>query len=87
VKKLSVAIEEEVAEAAAASAEAAGLSLSAWLNRAAVDALAVEAGLAAVEAWEAENGALTAAELRDADRILDRVIAKPRKPRRVPRAS
>ncbi len=82
VKKLSVAIEEGVAAAAAASAEAAGLSLSAWLNQAAADALAVEAGLAAVRGWEAENGAFTAAELNDADRILDTVLGNARRTRR-----
>ncbi len=41
VKKLSIALDERVAEAAAASAERHGLSLSAWLNRAAQNALAV----------------------------------------------
>jgi hypothetical protein len=33
VRKLSVALDEQVADAAAASAERHGLSLSAWLNR------------------------------------------------------
>lgn len=72
VRKLSVALEEHVAEAAAASAERHGLSLSAWLNRAAENALAVEDGLAAVAEWEAEQGALTAEELAAADAALDR---------------
>lgn len=72
VRKLSVALDEQVAEAAVASAERHGLSLSAWLNRAAENALAVEDGLAAVAEWEAEHGALTAEELQSADAILDR---------------
>jgi hypothetical protein len=71
VKKLSVALDERVAEAAAASAERHGLSLSAWLNRAAQNALAVEDGLAAVAEWEAEHGALTPEELAAADAVLD----------------
>ncbi|GMU68679.1 MAG: hypothetical protein AMXMBFR37_10110 [Steroidobacteraceae bacterium] len=71
VRKLSVALDEQVAAAAAASAERRGLSLSAWLNRAAERTLAVEDGLAAVAEWEAEHGALTAAELAAADIILD----------------
>jgi hypothetical protein len=71
VKKLSIALDERVAEAAAASAERHGLSLSAWLNRAAQNALAVEDGLAAVAEWEAEHGAFTAAEIAAADAILD----------------
>jgi hypothetical protein len=71
VKKLSIALDERVAEAAAASAERHGLSLSAWLNRAAQNALAVEDGLAAVAEWEAEHGAFTAEEIAAADAILD----------------
>jgi hypothetical protein len=47
------------------------LSLSAWLNRAAENALAIEDGLTAVAQWEAEQGALTADELRAADAVLD----------------
>jgi hypothetical protein len=72
VRKLSVALDEQVAAAAASSAERHGLSLSAWLNRAAENALAIEDGLTAVAEWEAEHGALTAEELRSADAALDR---------------
>jgi hypothetical protein len=71
VRKLSVALDEQVADAAAASAERLGLSLSAWLNRAAENALLIEDGLVAVAEWEAEHGALTAEELRAADAALD----------------
>lgn len=71
VKKLSVALDEQVADAVAKSAERQGLSLSAWLNRAAENALAVEDGLAAVAEWEAEHGALTEEELAAADAALD----------------
>jgi hypothetical protein len=71
VKKLSIALDERVAEAAAASAERHGLSLSAWLNRAAQNALALEDGLAAVAEWEAEHGAFTAEEIVAADAVLD----------------
>ncbi|HEY9182838.1 MAG TPA: hypothetical protein VIQ99_06545 [Gammaproteobacteria bacterium] len=60
-----------MAEAAAASAERHGLSLSAWLNRAAEKALAIEDGLAAVAEWEAEHGAFTAEEIAAADAVLD----------------
>jgi hypothetical protein len=80
VKKLSIALDERVAEAAAASAERHGLSLSAWLNRAAQNALAVEDGLAAVADWEAEHGAFTAEEIAAADAILD-AARKPAPPR------
>ena len=69
---MSVGLDERVARAAAASAERQGLSLSAWLNRAAENALAIEDGLAAVAEWEAEHGSLTAEELSAADTVLDR---------------
>lgn len=80
VKKLSIALDERVAEAAAASAERHGLSLSAWLNRAAQKALALEDGLAAVAEWEAEHGPFTAEEIATADAILD-AARKPVPPR------
>ncbi len=72
VQKLSISLDEHVAAAAAASAERQGLSLSAWLTRAAEQALAIEDGLAAVAEWETEHGALTEEELAAADAILDR---------------
>jgi hypothetical protein len=72
VRKLSVALDERVAAAAVASAERHGLSLSAWLNQAAENSLAVEDGLGAVAEWEAEHGALSSAELAAAEAVLDR---------------
>ncbi len=45
VRKLSVAFDDAVARAAAASAKREGVSLSAWLDRAAREALAIEDGL------------------------------------------
>ncbi|HET7131859.1 MAG TPA: hypothetical protein VFJ95_06400 [Gammaproteobacteria bacterium] len=71
VKKLSIALDERIAAAAAASAERQGLSLSAWVNRAAENALAIEDGLAAVAEWESEHGPLSAEELAAADAVLD----------------
>lgn len=76
VRKLSIALEDSIAEASTEAAEHAGLSLSAWLNRAASDRLAVEAGLAAVREWEADHGPFTPAEIRSADRRLDRLGGK-----------
>jgi len=70
VRKLSVALNESIAEGAAAAAERHGVSLSAWLNAAAERALVVEAGLTAVSEWETEHGELTAEELSWADGIL-----------------
>ena len=74
VKKISIALDESVAENVALAAEGAGLSVSAWLNHAAENELAIEAGLDAVREWEADHGALTATELADADEVLDRSL-------------
>jgi hypothetical protein len=80
VRKLSVALEESVAASAARAAQTAGVSLSAWLSRAAEHQLALERGRRAVVAWERDHGALTDRELRDADAALDKLLsASPRK--------
>jgi len=74
VKKLSIALDDAVARDVARAAERSGVSVSAWINRAAENALATEAGLDAVREWEADHGALTAEELAAADTLLDRVL-------------
>ncbi len=71
MRKLSIALDESIADRAAASADRLGLSLSAWLSRAAENALAIEDGLAAVAEWEAEHGRLSSDELATADSLLD----------------
>lgn len=77
VKKLSIALDPDVADAAASAAETSGQSLSAWLNDAARTRLRIEDGLAAVAEWEAEQGPLTAEERAAADRQLDELIGRP----------
>lgn len=69
--KLSIALEEPVFDAARDAAARRGMSLSAWLNEASCNALALEDGLIAVEEWEAEHGKLPLHELADADDVLD----------------
>jgi negative regulator of sigma E activity len=49
-----------------------GRTVSAALSEAADLWLSMIKGLRAVRAWERENGALTAAELAEADAVLDR---------------
>ena len=71
VRKVSIALSEEVAQAVADVAARRGVSLSSWLNAAAERALVVEAGLAGVREWEAEHGELTREELAWADEILE----------------
>lgn len=79
VKKLSVALDEDVVERASDSAGRRGLSLSAWLNRAAENALSIESGLAAVAEWERENGPLSETELSVADAVLARSVTRRRR--------
>lgn len=79
VRKLSVALDEEVAAQVVRAAERAGMSVSAWLNHAAENELAIEAGHDAVREWEADHGMLTAEELAAADVLLDRVLESARR--------
>jgi hypothetical protein len=53
-----------------AAAAADGMSVSAWLTRAAKRALIVSDGMAAVAEWEAEHGAFSEAEMERARRIV-----------------
>ncbi len=71
VQKLSIALEEPVVQAARKAAERRGISLSAWLNLASVNALAVEDGLMGVAEWEAEHGRPSQDQLAAADAVLD----------------
>lgn len=75
VKKLSVALDEDIATAAAAAAQAHGQSLSSWLNEAARSRLRIEQGLAAVREWEDEHGALTGEERAAAQATVHALLA------------
>lgn len=66
-----VAIEARVPEAVRKTSEREGISVSAWLNQASVNALAIEDGLAGVAEWEAEHGPLSQEQLAAADAVLD----------------
>ena len=77
VKKISVALDPDVADAAATVAEAAGQSLSSWLNDAARQHLRVQQGLAAVREWEQEHGTLTDEERAAAQATLDALSSRP----------
>ena len=78
VTKLSVALDERVAAAARVAATREGISLSAWLSRAAELAVRVDEGLRAVAEWEAEHSPITAAERAAADSLLDTIAAPQR---------
>lgn len=70
-QKLSIALEEPVAVAAKRAAQRRGISLSAWLNEASLNALTIEDGLIAVAEWEAEYGPLPAEDQAAASAALD----------------
>ena len=70
VKKLSVSLETHTYELARASARGQGISLSAWLDRAAVNFLRDADRLAAIAEIEADFGPFTDEEIAAADAIL-----------------
>jgi hypothetical protein len=66
--KLAITVHPDVHREVLAAAAADGVSVSAWMTDAARRALTVRDGLAAVAEWEAEHGALTDHELKEARR-------------------
>jgi hypothetical protein len=85
--KLAITVAPDVHARVLEAAEAEGLSISAWMTKAALDALRTRDGLAAIAEWEAENGALTEEELEAArHRIAQREKARTPGPARVARA-
>lgn len=65
--KISISIAPEVHTRLVEAAEVEGVTVSAWISRAAEDRLAISDGLALVAQWEAEHGAFTLDELARAD--------------------
>lgn len=74
--KLAITIDPVVHAGVLAAAAQDGTSVSAWMTRAARQALTVRDGLLAVADWENEHGALTEAELVAARRLLDSTQAR-----------
>ncbi|MBW3663935.1 MAG: hypothetical protein KY469_12610 [Actinobacteria bacterium] len=79
VKKISVALDPDVVEAARAAAEAHGQSLSSWLNDAARTRLVLERGRQAVQDWQDEHGVLTPEERASAEALLDELLGTSRR--------
>ena len=79
--KLAITIAPDVHERVVAEAARRGVSVSAWMTDAARLALKIRDGLAAVAEWEAEDGALTEAEVKAARQRL----ASSRRPGRAAR--
>ena len=82
VEKMSVSFDLELGEAIRASAAEGKQSVSAWLAEAAHDRLRLEALGEAITVWESEFGALTDAEVAEADRLLIPSTARKRPPQR-----
>jgi hypothetical protein len=72
--KLAITIDPEVHAGVLAAADEEGTSVSAWMTNAARRALLVRDGLLAVAEWEAEQGALTEAELAAARRRVSAAL-------------
>ncbi|HEY1642139.1 MAG TPA: hypothetical protein VGG35_15715 [Streptosporangiaceae bacterium] len=70
VDKVSVSLDPELGDAVRSAAAQAGKPLSAWLAEAAASKLRAEALDEFLASWEAEHGALTAAEISRAEREL-----------------
>lgn len=66
--KLAITVDPDVRDQVVVAAKAEGLSVSAWMTNAARRSLLVHDGLQAVAEWEAEQGALSDAELAAARR-------------------
>jgi len=87
VRKVSISLDEPVFLAAKQAAERRGMSLSAWLNDAAERAFetegSIEAGLAGVAEFEAENGPPSAEVVAEVKAVLDAAgVGRRRAPRR-----
>ena len=65
--KISITMHPDVHARMVRAANADGLTVSAWITKAAEDRLAIDEGLALVGEWEAEHGAFTDEELAWAD--------------------
>ena len=75
-RKLSISFEENLEAAIRASASHEERSVSSWIAEAALQRLRLLALGEAVTAWEGEHGALTEAEIANADRVFERAARR-----------
>ena len=80
VDKISISFDSDLGDRVRDAARKSGTGLSAWLADAAATRLRVEALEEFLGAWEKRHGALTAAELSQAERELG--VGTPKKSRR-----
>jgi hypothetical protein len=70
VDKMSISFDPELGDAVRAAAAETGKPLSSWLAEAAASKLRADALTRFLEDWQAEHGALTAAEIAKAEQEL-----------------
>ena len=81
--KLAITVDPEVHAQVVSAAAEEGTSISAWMTSAARRALLVRDGLRAVAEWEAQQGALTDAELAAARRRVADALSRSARSTRV----
>jgi hypothetical protein len=77
-KKVTITLPEELLEEAKELAQDAGLPLSTWIADIVQHEIRIQAGLAAMREWEAEDGPLTEEELAAAEAELAKADAAAR---------
>ncbi|WP_455361186.1 hypothetical protein [Streptomyces sp. SYSU K21746] len=77
LERVTITIPSETLDAARSAAEREGLSVSAWLSRAAERAARIEAGLAAAEEAMAEVAAPSPEEQAWVDAFMEKVAQPP----------
>jgi hypothetical protein len=75
--KLAITVDPAIHEDILAAAARDGLSVSAWMTAAALEALKRRAGLAAIKDWEKEHGTFTPEETAEASRNLRAQFSTP----------
>ncbi len=80
--KLAITVDPDIHENIVAAAARDGVSISAWMTTAARESLKRRAGLAAVEQWEKQHGRLTAEEMSEALRNVQKQFGASRPVRR-----
>lgn len=75
VDRLSITVEAELGRAVREAAHASGMSVSSWVADAIEFQVRNRLMGEALDVWEAESGPFTAAELAEADKLLDEAEA------------
>ena len=81
--KLAITVDPDVYEKIVAAATRDKVSISAWMTRAAREALQRRAGLAAVAGWEKQHGVFTAEEMEESRRRVQAQLRTSRAVRRL----